>query len=108
MKTGLTLILPMPGQSFDPARIAKAIQDAGFSTPRVEVVAEGKVEKFENLLALRVPGLLRPFVLEGGAKISELKAKPVGSAVKITGVLHGSHGDKPPGLSVEEIKESND
>ena len=106
MKSGLTVILPESDRSFDPTQIAKAVSDAGFSAPKVEVVAEGEVEKLGSFLALRVPGLDQPFVLEGGDKLGELKARrdAVGARVTITGVLHPSHGDKPPGLTVEKIE----
>ena len=100
------MILPESDHSFDPTQIAKAVSDAGFSAPKVEVVAEGEVEKLESFLALRVPGLDQPFVLEGGDKLGELKARPdaVGARVTVTGSLHPTHGDKPPGLTVEKIE----
>ncbi|MBI4482954.1 MAG: hypothetical protein HY652_08705 [Acidobacteria bacterium] len=100
------MVLPKPGQSFDPVAVPKAVKDAGFSIPKVEVVAKGKVERFENFLALRVPGLARTFVLEGGSQIGQLKAKPgvIGAEVTVTGVLHPFHGDKPPGLTVEKFE----
>ncbi len=106
LETGLTIILPETDRSFDPTQVPKAIKDAGFSAPKVEVVAKGKVETFENFLALRVPGLEQPFVLEGGDKVEELKARPdvIGAGVIVTGFLHPSHGDKPPGLSVEKFE----
>jgi hypothetical protein len=71
----------------------------------VEVLVEGKVEKFAGFLALRVPGLDRPFVLEGGTKVGDLEARPdmVGTRVAVTGLLQPVHGDKPPRLTVEKI-----
>ncbi len=101
--TGLTLILPESDHSFDPTRVPKAIEDAGFSVPKVEAVVEGTVEKLTESLALRVPGLEKPFVLEGGEKIEALESRPgvIGSRVKVTGLLRLTQGDEPPGLSVE-------
>lgn len=64
------------------------------------------MEKFEDFLALRVPGLPQAFVLEGGSQVAQLKAKPgvLGSEITVTGLLHPFHGDKPPGLMVEKFE----
>ena len=57
------------------------------------------------MLALRVPGQMQLFVLSGGAQFAAFqKIATVGKQVRVTGLLHGSHGDSPPGLTVEKFE----
>lgn len=94
---GKAVVLPAEKKSFDPAKIPEAIKNAGFSAPTVEIVVRGKVEKWKDMLALRVPGYPQPFVLAGGKQFDDFrKAAPVGTPVQVTGLLHGSHGDSRP------------
>ncbi|MCI0601939.1 hypothetical protein L0156_02910 [bacterium] len=66
----------------------------------------GKTEKYNSFFALTVLGLKQErVVLEGGKKFEELKAViSAGKELEITGYLHGSHADRPPGITVEDFK----
>ncbi len=99
-------VLPKPGKSFDPALIPKAIKDAGFSVPEVLATVEGALVKKKDYAELDVPGLKRPFVLAGGAQAAALEqqSKLPGKKVRVTGKLHASHADLPPGLTVENFE----
>lgn len=104
MREGQAEILPEGKTGFDPRQIAKAVEEAGFTPREVEVTAVGTLSAERDLLVLELPGPVRRFVLAGGAKGDELKSRAElrGKRVRITGALHGSHGDQPPGLTVEE------
>ena len=98
-------MFPKEKQTFDPTKISDAIKKAGFSAPMVEVVARGTIEKWKDMLALRVPGQAQVFVLEGGKEFATVqKTVPPGKQVRIAGQMHGSHGDSPPGLTVEKFE----
>ncbi len=98
-------MLPKENQSFDPAKIPDAIKKAGFSVPKIEIVAKGTAEKWKDMFALRVFGQQQVFVLAGGEQITAFQQKIVaGNQVRITGIFHGSHGDAPPGLTVEKFE----
>jgi hypothetical protein len=99
-------VFPKPGKSFDPVLIPKAIKDAGFSVPEVIVTADGTLAKRKDLLELDVSGLRRPFVLASGAQEEALKKRAdlLGKKIRVTGKLHGSHADQPPGLTVENFQ----
>ena len=103
---GQAVVFPKPGKSFDPVLIPKAIKDAGFSAPEVVASIEGTLVEKKEFLELSVPNLKHPFVLAGGAQAEALgkRADLVGKRVQITGKLHGSHGDQPPGLTVENFQ----
>ncbi len=96
-------MLPAKDKSFDPTRIPKAIRDAGFSPREIEVTAAGTLTLEDELLLLVMPGRPRQFVLAGGAKIDEIRKRRdlLGKRLRVSGKLHPSHADKPPGLSVE-------
>ncbi len=105
LKAGKGTVFPKDKQSFDPTRIPDAIKKAGFSAPKVEIVVRGKMEKWRDMPALRAPGQPQVFVLQGGKQFEALpKTTSPGKQVRITGMLHGSHGDSPPGLTVESIE----
>jgi hypothetical protein len=99
-------VFPQQGKSFDPVLISKAIQDAGFTATEVVVTADGTLAKGEEFLELNVPGLNRPFALAGGAQADALRnrADLVGKKIRVTGKLHPSHAEQPPGLTVEEFQ----
>ncbi len=101
-------VLPKSGKSFDPALIPKAIKDAGFSAPEVVATVDGNLVQKKELLELDVPGLKHPFILAGGpqAQALEKRADLVGKRVQVTGKLHPSHADLPPGLTVENFQPS--
>ncbi len=103
---GQAEVFPRPGKSFDPVLIPQAIKDAGFSAPEVVASVEGTLVREKEFLELSVPNLKHPFVLAGGAQAEALGSRPdlVGKRVQMTGKLHGSHGDQPPGLTVENFQ----
>ncbi|MCI0413660.1 hypothetical protein L0222_12775 [bacterium] len=109
MKTGWTLISIDSKKVFDPTRIAEAIRNAGFSVGQVELTLRGKIEKYNGFFALNVSGLKQQrVVLKGGKKFEELKAAAsVGKELENTGFLHPSHADRPPGITVEDFKLSD-
>jgi len=88
----------------------RAVRNAGFSSPEVLFTATGKLEKEGERLALRVPGLRHVFFLEGGASFAELKAATtvLNKTIRVSGKLHGSHGDRPPGMTVELFESAGD
>jgi len=100
---GQAVILPAKANSFDPTRIPKAVKDAGFTPGEIEVTVLGTLKSKGDLLLLAMPGAVPQFVLAGGAKAEELKKRTelLGQRLKVTGKLHGSHADKPPGMTVE-------
>ena len=99
-------VFPKPGRSFDPALIPKAIKDTGFSAPEVVVTADGILVKGKESLELNIAGIKHSFVLAGGAQADALKKRVdlVGKKVRVTGKLHPSHADLPPGLTVETFQ----
>jgi len=99
-------VFPKPGRSFDPAQIPKAIKNAGFSAPEVLVTVEGTLIKRKEFLELDVPGLNHPFVLAEGLQADTLKKRTdlVGKKIRLTGKLHPSYGDFPPGLTVDSFQ----
>jgi len=100
---GEATVLPMPGQSFDPVRIPKAIHDAGFTATEVTVVADGTLAGTKGVLMLNVPGLAHPFLLVHGPQFASLKGQSdlLGKRVRITGKLAPAQAGRPPSLSVE-------
>ena len=96
-------MLPAPGESFDPTSIPEAVRKAGFDAGEVRLVAVGTLHGDDGLLVLVLEGVLPKLVLAGGERIEELTEKPklLGRNLRITGILHGSHDDLPPGLTVE-------
>jgi len=103
---GQAEVFPKPGRSFDPARIPKAIRDAGFSAPEVIATVAGTLVQSKDRLELNVPGLNHPFVLAGGSQEDALKKRAdlVGRNIRLTGKLHPGHGDLPPGLTMESFQ----
>src|SRR5262249_45591269 len=57
----------------------------------------------KDLLLLKMAGPVPQFVLAGGAKAEELKGRSdlPDNRLRVTGRLHPSHADRPPGLTVE-------
>ena len=103
LKTGQAVVRPAEGKSFDPTQIPRAIKDAGFGAGDIELTAVGTLGKQEDFLLLELSGAVRKFVLAGGAKAEELEGRPelLGKRLRVTGKLHPSHADRPPGLTVE-------
>ncbi len=103
LKTGQAVVRPAEGQSFDPTQIARAIKSAGFGAGEIELTAVGTLSRQDDLLLLELSGAVRKFVLAGGAKAEELegRAELLGKRLRVTGKLHPSHADRPPGLMVE-------
>ena len=103
LKSAQAIVLPAREKSFDPTRIPKAVRDAGFTPGEVEVTAAGSLARKDALLLLEMAGPVRQFVLAGGAKADELRARTdlLGKRLRVTGKLHPWHADSPPGLTVE-------
>ncbi len=90
-------------KSFDPSAIRKAVQDAGFTPGEIRVTAAGSSSKDEDFWVLEMSGPPGRLVLAAGAEIEELQsAEALGKRIRVTGMLHPSHADHPPGLTVEE------
>ena len=103
LKSGQAAVLPGKERSFDPTKIARAVRGAGFTPGEIEVTAAGMLAVENDLLRLEMPGSLPQVILAGGAKAEELGKQRdlIGHQVRVTGILHPSHGDKPPGITVE-------
>jgi len=103
LKSAQAVVLPAKEKSFDPTKIPKAVKDAGFTPGEVEVTAEGSLTRKNSLLLLEMPGPVRQFVLAGGARAEELTGRHdlLGKRVRVSGRLHPSHADRPPGLTIE-------
>ncbi|MBI2956600.1 MAG: hypothetical protein HYY26_04735 [Acidobacteria bacterium] len=101
---GAAVVRPAKGKSFDPTKIPRAVKDAGFTPGDIELTATGTLAQEKDLLLLKMAGLLPKLVLAGGAKAAELKQQTelVGKRLRVTGKLHPSHADQPPGLTVEQ------
>ena len=105
LKSGQAVIRPTAGKSFDPTKIPKAVKDAGFTPGEIEVTATGTLARENGLLRLKMLGPVQQFVLAGGAKVEELNNRSdlLGKRVQVTGKLHPSHADQPPGLTVDSF-----
>lgn len=106
LASGSAIIRPSKGRSFDPAEIPRTVREAGFSAPEVDFTARGRLQKEKNRLALHVPGIAHVFYIEGGAAWNELRGRPelLDTMVQVSGRLHGSHEDQPPGMTVEKFE----
>ena len=104
LDTGETVILPEKNRSFDPAQIAKAVEAAGFSVGKVEVEAKGTLERVNDALALRVPGLDMLFLLEGDGALDGLKKLDNDTEVSVSGVYQAPERDEAPSITVEEVR----
>lgn len=51
-----------------------------------------------------MPGAVKKFVLAGGKGIESVSNRPelIGTPIRVTGKLHPSHAEKPPGITVEK------
>ena len=91
-------------ESFDPEKVRSFLKKSGFSIPKLELAVRGRLEKWKDKLALRVPGLEEVLVLAGGEKLQELAGPGlVGREVRVEGLLHRPHGKQPSGLTVEDF-----
>ncbi len=91
-------------ESFDPEKVRGFLKKSGFSIPKLELVVRGRLEKWKDMLALRVPGLDEVLVLAGGEKLQELTQQgPTGRDVRVEGLLHPPHAEEPSGLTVERF-----
>lgn len=103
LKNAEAVMRPAEGKNFDPTKIPKAVKDAGFTPGEVEITAVGILSRQDELLILEIPGSVRQFILAGGQKVIELQQRHdlLAQRLRISGKLHPSHADKPPGLTVE-------
>ena len=91
-------------QSFDPKKVREFLKKSGFSIPKLELAVQGRLEEWEGMPALRVPGLDEVLVLGGGEKLETLTGRDLaGSEVRIEGLLHPPHEEKPSGMTVENF-----
>ena len=104
------VVLPAAGANFDPTEIPEVVRRTGFDPGEIRLVAVGKLGHEDDLLLLELEGPLPELVLAGGERIGELaeRAELLGREVRIGGVLHGSHGDRPPGLTVDSWEATSD
>ena len=78
------------------------LKKSGFTIPKLEVTVRGRLEKWKDMLALRVPGLDEVLVLAGGEKLQELTGQGLlDRDLRVEGLLHPVHGEEPSGLTVE-------
>ncbi len=103
LKSGQAVVLPAKGKSFDSTKIPRAVKDAGFTPGDVLIVAAGALARKDDLLLLEMSGPVQQFVLAGGTKADELRARSdlLGKRLRVAGKLHPSHAERPPGLAVE-------
>ncbi len=106
LKSGQATVLPAEAKSFDPAKIPKAVKDAGFSPGDIQVTAVGTLTRENDFLLSEMPGPVRKFMLGGGAKAKELKKRRdfLKRRLRVIGKLHPYHADRPPGLTVESFE----
>ena len=106
LAAGTAVVRPASGKSFDPSRIPKAVKDAGFTPGEIEVTAAGTLVRENDLLRLKMDGPVPVFVLAGGAQAEPLRSRTdlLGKRLRVTGKLHPSHADRPPGLTVESFE----
>ncbi len=92
---------------FDPTRIARAVEAAGFGAGEVRIKVRGTLTLYDDLLALELPTAPRLLVLAAGERFDELQASgpPVGTRILIEGPLLPSRGDLPPRIEVQGWKE---
>jgi len=103
LKSAQAVLSPAEGRSFDPTKIPRAVRKAGFAPGEIEVTAAGRLTIEDDSLWLEMPGPLERVILASGAKAEELRERSdlIGRRLSVTGVLHPSHADKPPGITVE-------
>ena len=105
LRDGKAITTPKVGESFDPFEITKAIKKAGFTPGEVDLTVQGKLSRYKEFWALEVPGLAQPLLLSRGPASGKLgkSTAPKGRMLTVTGQLHPSHGDEPPGMTVEKF-----
>ena len=103
LKNAQAVLAPAEGKSFDPAKIPQAVRKAGFAAGEIEVTAAGRLTIEDDSLRLEMPGPVEQLILAGGAKAEKLRKRPdlIGRRLSVTGVLHPSQAEKPPGITVE-------
>ena len=107
-KSGLATVVPVEGKGVDPTGIRKAIRDSGFTPRGVTLTAVGVLARHGDQLALEMSGPVKKLVLAGGEGIDELTKKLGlrGQRIRVTGKLHPSHAEEPPGLTVDTWEEA--
>jgi len=103
---GTAEVFPEQGQSFDPVRIPRVIEEAGFSATEIIVSVDGTLVEGEEFLELEVPGLESPFLLVVGENAERLSkgVDLVATEVRVTGTLRPGDSGHPPTLTVEEFQ----
>ena len=96
------MVVSKSEESFDPERVREFLKKSGFTVPKLELTVSGRLEKWKDMPALRVPGLEQVLVLGGGEELGNLQRKATaGGIVQVTGLVHPSHGDEPAGVTVQ-------
>lgn len=102
----MAVVFAKEKQNFDPAKIPDAIKKAGFSVPKIEIIAAGTLEMSGDTLTLRVSGQPQAFALGGGDQFSAFqKAVAAGKKVRITGIFRAPKDKEPPAVTVEKFEE---
>lgn len=92
------------GESLDLSKVREFLEKSGFTVPKIELTVRGRLEKWEDMPALRTPGG-ELFVLANGAASGQLRQEtPLGERLRVTGSLHLAHEDGPKGLTVERFE----
>lgn len=106
LKSAQGVIRPAKGKTFDPSGIPDAVKAAGFTAGEIEVTAAGTLARQDGSLVLETPGVVRHFLLSGGAKAAELgkRKELVGKRVQVTGKFEPSRAGRPAALTVESWK----
>lgn len=98
------MVVSKEEESFDPEKVREFLKKSGFSIPKLELAVRGRLEKWKDMLAVRVPGLDEVLVLAGGEKLQELTQQgSIGQDVRVEGLLHPAHDEEPSGLTVEDF-----
>lgn len=90
------------GASFDPRRIGKAVQRAGFTLRRIRADVRGTLSRAGDALVLEMPGRLAKVVLVGGRTLEDPRgADAIGQRIRVEGTLRILDASRPPELSVD-------
>lgn len=103
---GTAEVFPEQGRSFDPVRIPRVIEEAGFSATEILLSVDGTLVEGEEFLELEVPGLESPFLLVGGENAERLSkgVDLVATEIRVTGKLRLGDSGQPPTLTIEEFQ----
>ncbi len=103
LKEGEAIVLPRKDRSFDPARIPRAVRDAGFTPREIRVTAVGVLALEKEGPKLEIPGVQRRWSLAGGPVAQEPRKWEdlLGQRVRVIGLFDAGADASPPSLTVE-------